>query len=380
MINSQSSGRTRVLFVITKSVWGGAQKYVYDLATSLPREEFDVAVALGGSGTLAQKLKEKNVEVFTIKNFQYSVNVFKDIGAFLELRAVFNHWKPDVVHSNSSKAGGLAGAAAFFYRTSRKPTIIFTAHGWAFHEPRSVLSLLFLRLASRLTSYLQSKIICVTNYDKESALSSNIASRQKMTVIPNGVNPIEFLPRDQAQIQLLGHTEIILIGCVAEWTLNKGLAFLLKAFNRVHSEFPDAKLCLVGWGDNEGALRSYITTLGLENMIYMVHASPAAPLMQAFDILVLPSLKEGLPYTLLEGGLGALPMVATRVGGVPEILQNNESGILVPPASENELADAILMLLKDPKLSIQIGEKARLRVQEHFMFNMMLRRTMELYR
>ena len=126
----------KILFVITKSVWGGAQRYVFDLATNLPKDQFETAVAVGGNGPLVHKLTEHNIVTSDVTNFQKSVNPFKDIAVFFELLAIYKKFQPDVIHTNSSKAGGIASAAAFVYRiTTRRPVrCIFTAHGWAFLE------------------------------------------------------------------------------------------------------------------------------------------------------------------------------------------------------------------------------------------------------
>ncbi len=134
VVRRSVSHKIKVLFVITKSVWGGAQRYVFDLATNLPKDQFETAVATGGAGPLAQKLAENHVATSDVANFQKSINPFNDVAAFFELLAIYKKFQPDVIHTNSSKAGGIASVAAFVYRiTTRRPVrCIFTAKGWAF--------------------------------------------------------------------------------------------------------------------------------------------------------------------------------------------------------------------------------------------------------
>src|SRR3989338_7976871 len=130
----------KILFVITKSVWGGAGKYVYDLATNLPKDKFDVRVAAACEGELVQKLRQAGIVCYNIKNFQRDIGVLKDIAAFFEILKLLYRFKPDIINTNSSKAGGIVGAASFIYKLQRSLApleLIFTAHGWAFNEKRS---------------------------------------------------------------------------------------------------------------------------------------------------------------------------------------------------------------------------------------------------
>ena len=114
-VAKQHVAKKRILYIITKSVWGGAQKYVYDLATHLPPEQFDIHVALGGNGQLSQKLDEAHIAVHTIPSFQKSINPLKEVFAFFELLRLLFTLKPDIIHTNSSKAGALGGLAARIY-------------------------------------------------------------------------------------------------------------------------------------------------------------------------------------------------------------------------------------------------------------------------
>lgn len=373
--------RTRILYVITKSVWGGAQKYVYDLATGLPRERFFVAVALGGDGPLATALLKADITIYPVAHFQKSINPLKDILAFFEFLRILTRFRPDVIHLNSSKAGGVGAAAVRLYNAILRHNVytLFTVHGWAFLEPRSAMSRLFRRIASRATSILANRIICISRHDEKAAHVYHMAPARKITFIPNGVHTLHVLPRDEAQRQLLGNTYPLLIGTIAEWTKNKGLTFFIDAIPSILKEYPKAVFCLVGWGEDEQLLRKTITERNLTDAIFLVQASPAAPLLAAFDIFVLPSLKEGLPYTLLEAAQAHVPIVATTVGGVPDLIMHEQHGLLVPPASSEELAEAILHLLRDHTLAQRLAQHAQEMIHERFSFARMLERTMRIY-
>ena len=141
----------KVLFVITKSNWGGAQRYVYDLATALLRENYEVAVAVGGQGLLAENLKMAGIRVVGIPHLERDVNFFKELFSTLYLWKIFKSEQPDIIHLNSSKVGGLGAIAARTLklwdswdrkgtgRAEWNPRIIFTVHGWGFNERREFI-------------------------------------------------------------------------------------------------------------------------------------------------------------------------------------------------------------------------------------------------
>lgn len=384
----ENGQRKKILYVITKSVWGGAQRYVFDLATNLPKDQFDVAVALGLQqenkyGLLETKLKDANISIYFIKNFQKSVNPFKDIYAFWELYKTCRQFQPNIIHTNSSKAGGITSASAFLYQllSGNQILTIFTVHGWAFLEPRARWQLFLIRIASKLTASLHNKIIVVSTTDQTLSKVYNIAPSEKVILIHNGVNLDDFFSRDHAQQDLLGKTSNFLIGTIAERTKNKGLVFLLDAVPKIIKRV-SAQFCLIGWHEKKeekDVLREKIMKLELENVVFLASKYPAALYLKAFDIFVLPSLKEGLPYVLLEAGMAGLPVVATRVGGIPDIIENGKSGILVDPASPDQLADAVIKLSKDKNLREQMGQELQKRIKQDFSFASMLQKTIALY-
>ena len=380
--HTQNTKRKKVLFVITKSVWGGAQRYVFDLATNLPREQFETAVAVGGDGPLKEKLSVCNMPVHTITGFQKSINPLKDVRAFFELLSVYRQVNPDIIHTNSSKASGIASFAAYIYRvtTGRRIQRVCTVHGWAFLETwRPVWQRFFIRILSIVTARLHDTIIVISEYDHKAALSYNVASASKVTFIHNGVGAETFLTRQEAQQDLFGTTYPLVIGSIAEWTKNKGLEYLIAAMPAVLETYPEAKLCLVGWGEDHLKLETCILKLDLKNSVFLVSKSPAAPYLKAFDVFVLPSLKEGLPYVLLEAGLAEVPMVASSVGGIPEIIKNTATGILVPPQSPEEIAKAVVALLKNKNLCQKITLSMKEHIQKNFSLGVMVQDTLRVY-
>ncbi|OGZ47230.1 MAG: hypothetical protein A3J54_01330 [Candidatus Ryanbacteria bacterium RIFCSPHIGHO2_02_FULL_45_13b] len=386
-IKMQNGQRTKILFVITKSVWGGAQRYVFDLATNLPQNQFDVAVACGPSlrtttDSLIDRLQKNHTTTHSIQYFQKSINPLKELFSFFEILSLCFRFQPDIIHSNSSKAGGIAGIAALLYQfISQKPVKrIFTVHGWAFMETwRPQWQRVFIRMASKITALLHHHIIVISKSDYDATATYNVTPKHKVTLIHNGIGAMEFLPRKNAHQEFFDRELPFVIGTIAEWTKNKGLTYLIEALPAVLKEFSEVTLCLVGWGEEHLTLKTYISKFKLDKNVLLISKSPAAPYLKAFDVFVLPSLKEGLPYTILEAGLAELPVIATRMGGVPDIIEHETRGLLVDTASPQQLSNAIIKLARDKHLRDTYGKALHTHVTQAFSLETMLTKTIELY-
>ena len=303
--------KKKVLFVITKSNWGGAQRYVYDLATHLPKDKFNAAVALGGNGRLAQKLQEAGTMLYHRTSLERDISVGKDIRSFFELYRLFKKEKPDVVHLNSSKAAGLGALAA---RAANVPHIIFTAHGWPFWEQRNTVARALIWFFSWLTALLSHTVIVISDYDLRVARRMPFVSR-KTTRIYNGINlPVTFGPGDIIRRAFPAGARII--GTIGELNKNKNQQALIEQAK----DNPNMFVAIVGEGETRRTLEEKIKKDGLESRVKLFGFVPASEALRGFDTFALPSLKEGLPYVLLEARAAGLPIVANRVGGVGEIL------------------------------------------------------------
>jgi glycosyltransferase involved in cell wall biosynthesis len=161
-----NQARRKVLFLITKGFRGGAQQYVFDLATHLPKEKFDVAVAYGSEGRLVQDLTIAGIRTLRLPSLGRDVALVSDVKSFLEILRCLRSERPDALHLNSSKAAALGALAGRLCGTKK---IIFTAHGWPFREKRHALSRGVIWLVSWFTALLSTKVICVSNADLEAA-------------------------------------------------------------------------------------------------------------------------------------------------------------------------------------------------------------------
>ncbi len=302
----------KILYVITKSNWGGAQRYVFDLATSLPHDQFEVVVALGGSGILKTKLEASGIRTIPLSSMQRDVSFFAEEKAIRELSRLFKKEKPDVVHLNSSKAGGLGAFAA---RLAGVPKIIFTAHGWPFWEQRNFVARGLIRYFSWLTSFFSHTTIVISDFDKNVAVHMPFV-KKKITRIYNGIGPMDFGSGDI--IRSAFPTGVHIMGTIGELTHNKNQRVLIEEAKNDSSMY----VAIVGEGELRTELEGKIKEYGLGDRVKLFGFLPARDVLKGFDTFVLPSLKEGLPYVLLEARAAGLPIVANRVGGVGEILDN----------------------------------------------------------
>lgn len=374
--------KTKVLFVITKSNFGGAQKYVYDLAVGLPKDKFDVVVALGGIGTLSYKLQGQNIRTIQIFSLKRDVNVVKDVFSFFEMWATFISEKPDVVHLNSAKAGGIGALAA---RLSGVPKIIFTAHGWAFNEERPELQRSIITFFSCITVLLSHKTIAVSEAIKNDTKKWPAVSK-KILVIKNGVKAPIFYSREEARIHLFALANVhvpekaFVVGSITELHRNKGLQYSIEAFSKLTSKNPSFYYLILGGGEEEEALSAFILRLGLQKHVFLLgYVEEAVRFLPAFDIFVLPSIKEGLPYVILEAGLASLPTIATNIAGIPEIIEDKKTGILIAPQDTEAISVAVESLCNSPEIRIKLGNALNEKVLKDFSFERVLSDTSEIY-
>jgi glycosyltransferase involved in cell wall biosynthesis len=373
----ESPTKQKVLLVITKSNFGGAQRYVFDLATNLPKDRFEVKVAFGQSGRLKDELEKAGIETIQIDGLERDINLFAEIKVFRSLYTLFKKEKPDVVHLNSSKIGGLGALAG---RLARIPKIIFTGHGWAFNEDRSWLSKKIILFLHWITILLAHTTIAVSNKTAQDVTWLPFV-KNKIVTIYNGVLPCTFLSKAAARHHLLPSLQdSIWIGTLAELHPTKGLLYAIEAMRSVVKEFPNAHYVILGEGEQRKTLEEKITALDLNNNIHLLgYINNAKEYLQAFDIFLLPSISEALPYTIVEAGFAQLPIIATNVGGIPEIITHENTGLLIPSKNPTAIDKAIRHLLSDYAEKSQLAQNAHKEIIGKFTIEKMISDLIKLY-
>lgn len=373
--------KKKVLFLITKSNFGGAQRYVYDLAVGLPPEDFEAIVALGGDGPLAARLKADGIRVISIPSLQRDVSLVKELQAFRDIAAIVKDEKPDVFHINSSKAGALGALIGRIYGVSN---IVFTAHGWAFNEDRPAWQRFILKYIHWLTVLLSHHTIAVSHEVKRQLDWPLV--QNKMTVIYNGREITGLYSRDEARAQLIKveprlekYSNDLWSMTIAELHPIKRHGAVIKAMKEMKRLSPHHRHLIIGDGEEEAKLRHLITKWELEEQVFLLgRIEEAARYLKAADIFILASRSEAMPYAVIEACLAGRPIIATAVGGIKEIIENESSGLLVPPLDDAGLVKAIVRLSTDPALASRLANGAKDRA-DHFRFEDTLRHTVALY-
>lgn len=372
------SAMKKILFCITKAEAGGAQKYVFDMAIAAQSEGFHVAVASEQNGYLREALKETGIAFHEIKNSGRDIHFAKDTKLFWELFRLIRREKPDILHLHSSKIGAMGALAG---KMAGVPRILFTAHGWAFNDPRPQWQKIIIARIAQSAARFQDAIICVSEYDKKRARELNIAPEEKLTVIHNGIDisAKTLLPRAQARARLgLGEKEFV-VGVIANFYKTKSLDTLVLA--AISARTAQAKFVIIGEGPERKKIEHLIAKYKLENRVILTGALPnAAAYLKAFDVFALTSKKEGLPYALLEAMAAKLPCIAGAVGGIPEIIRDGENGILITHLTPGKLGDAIAGIAQNKKHARELGMRAHATIAERFSLEEMTRKTIALYR
>lgn len=378
----KTTRKIKVLFVITKSNWGGAQKYVYDLATGLPRDKLEVAVVLGGTGVLLDKLRTAGIRTISMPTLKRDINPLNDFSSFTFLFKLFKTERPVVVHLNSAKASGLGALAG---RLAGVPKIIFTAHGWAFNEDRYLFSRILIKTFSWVTVMLTHKTIAVS--DAIFRDMQWLGAQNKMVVIKNGIGPIDFLSPEAAHTRLSQlsdmefPTNAFFIGTIAELHKNKGLSYAVEAFAKITHENPLLYYFILGEGEEKEHLNTLVKYHGLRGRVFLLgFVEDASVFLKGFNAFILPSTKEGLPLVILEAGLAKLPVIATNVGGIPEIIENMKTGILVQPRDPQDIANAILSIVSNEAIqNSELGTALYTKVTRDFSIERTIAETTKLY-
>lgn len=368
----------KILFMVTKGNFGGAQRYVFDLATNLPKDQFESVVACGEGTSLRNKLKEKNIRVVELLSSQRDINIIKDIKAFFEIKKIIDQERPDILHVNSSKAGGLGALAG---RLAGVPKIIFTAHGWAFNENRSSLSKFIILCLHWITILLSHSTIAVSRKTKRD-IGSMPFVEHKIKVVHNGLEHFDLLPRAEAeQILVKKNDKQVVFFTLSELHWNKGLDTALQGIAELPSEIKEKIIYYIaGSGEERERLENLVEKLGIKDSVcFLGFVDDAKKLLSGADVFLFPSRNENLPFAILEAGYAGLPIIATSVGGIPEIIKDMQNGILIHKDNKKEVLEAITHLLNHPEKQKEFGEEIRKTVSTFFTLDKMVQETVRVY-
>lgn len=400
-----------VLHLITQAEFGGAQKYVYEIATGLT-SEFRFVVGAGEltkSHELLVRLQHAGIYTLQLSKLTRSIHPVFDLIALYQVTRIILKIKPDIIHLHTSKISIIGSLGAWlaklltrFSRTPYKPTVIYTSHGWVFSEKIPPLQKLFYRWAEKMTARFKDVIIVLSQVDRDLARQYHLGDNKTYHIVPNGIHleTSAMLSKSDARAALQStfrshyphhpfdtKPHETWIGVVANLYENKGIDVLIRAIAQLKTSIEalgadsPVRVMILGEGAMESKLRAQIATENLDQTIFLVgRVKDAWKYLHAFDIFTLPSYKEGFPYAVLEAMDAGLPVVATRVGALPECITSHENGILVEPGDDTALASALLELIHHKDKRTLLAKAGQTTVRTSFTTEIFLDRIREIYR
>lgn len=364
------------LLHILEATQGGTRRHVLDLLPALVRQGFACDLIYSPLRYPAFRHDAELLEAQGVRCF--SIPMARGFGGKLDaqtllaLQAHFKAHSYDVVHCHSTKAGFVGRLAAPW-----KTPVVYTPHCIAFDTSLPRLQRRAARVMEKLLAPRTAHFIAVAQHEARVIWRAHLCARGRLSVIYNGIELSEFDTILHSNPKT--HRDKLTIGCFGRLTRQKNQAALLRALPTVQRAVPQAELLLVGSGEDETDLRALAARLHIEkSVIFAGEIEEARPHYLRCDIAAQPSRWEGCPYSILEAMAARLPVVATGVGGIPEVLQA-PGGVIYQAVRPDILAEQLIMLAEDKPCRLQMGLKARQRIEEHFTARQMVESTSKVY-
>ncbi|MEH1767108.1 MAG: glycosyltransferase family 4 protein [Nostoc sp.] len=356
----------KILYIITKPELGGAQGNVYNFISNFYKN-YEVHLAISTKGVLTKNVTDLGVKIHLIPNLIRSINLFNDLLAVKECSSLINKIKPDIIHAHSSKAGVVARIAGWIC----KVPVVFTAHGWGFTSGTPIKIRIVALLIEKLLAPLAKKLICVSENDRQLALSLGVGNQSSLVTVRCGINNISVAIANPPQ-------EPPRLIMVARFNEQKDQSTLLKAIAQLSNN--SIHLDLVGSGSSLEACKTLAQSLGIADQVSFLGDRTDVPnLLAQSQIFILSTHYEGLPISILEAMRAGLPIIATSINGIPEEVVHGKTGLLVPRQDVQALADALDTLIQSPETRQKMGEAGRQKFLQDFTIERMINETKTIY-
>ena len=358
-----------VIHVITRLDYGGSAQNTMLTALGHDRERFIPLVVMGvpgrwdaqgGQGATEENvrlLEKEGIRSVLIPTLGRSISPLDDMRTLWMLIRIFRRERPAVVHTHTSKAGVLGRIAAWI---AKVPAVVHTPHGHVFYGHFGPFrSWLFLQI-ERVLSAITHRLIALTEAERQDHLDRSVGKADRFAVVPSGIDRERF---GRARIQGKQQPDwfgcpldALIVGSVGWLTDIKGHEYLIAAVAKLKQDFPALHLVIIGSGDRHDALLQQAELCGLRDAVHLLgHRDDVEACLAGMDLFVLPSLNEGMGRALIEAMAAGLPVIASRVGGIPAVISHERTGLLVPPGDAGALAEALRRFLDRPEWATQLG-------------------------
>ncbi|MCB9411276.1 MAG: glycosyltransferase [Actinobacteria bacterium] len=369
----------RVLHVVGDSKFGGASVLIGRLAQAAQAQKYEVDV-LTTNKTFAQHLRNEGVGVVDLDVARRAIRPARDLSDVRKLKSFLNSRKYTVVHTHTSK-GGLVGRLAAW--SAHVPVVVHTVHGFAIHEGSSLAATRAYASLETIAATRCHRVVTVSEFHRDWAIRLGIAAADKIVAIPNGIDPRRVAypgTKAEARSELGLNQATPLVVNAGRLAPQKGLSDLLAAMTEVNAR-TGARLILAGDGPMREQLEEEARALGISEAVdFLGFRSDVGRLLRASDVVVLPSIREGLSIALLEAMAAGKPIVATAIGSNIEVTGDGTCADLVEVNAIGQIAEATVGLLRDAERAEELGALALARFNSSYQEETMLRAYMELYR
>lgn len=365
--------KIRVLRVIGRLNVGGPSIHVVNLAAGLDPDRFEHLLVIGrerrDEGSMLDYALSRNVWPHRIEEIATTFGLApRDAIALKRLVSLIRLYRPHIVHTHTAKAGLLGRVAA---RLAGAPIVVHTFHGHVLHGYFGPLPSWGLRQMERTLAWFSDRLVTVSARVKQDLIGYGIASAKKITVIPLGLDLGPFLDarsrRGEFRREMALTADAKLIGIVGRIFPIKNHALFIESAARIAAVERTARFVVVGDGTLRPALEDQARRLGIAERVVFTGWRADLPRIYAdLDVLVVSSNNEGTPVSAIEAMATSCPVVATRVGGIPDIITDEVTGRLVLPGEAEELAGAVLDLLADPEKAARLGANAMIAARQRF--------------
>ncbi len=358
----------RVLHVINTAAVGGGAEHLCQLAVHLPAHGYASEVLAGTDGPATARLRALGVPVTAWGAMRW--------GAPLALRHHLRLHRPDLLHLHGSRAGAVGALVA---RGGDAPPIVYTAHAFAFHRRLPAPLRAAAALMEQATGRAAARIICLSDGDRRAALAHHLPAG-RLALIRNGIDAARFADAAPIRADLGLADGAPVIALIARLVPQKNPLAFVRIAARIAPHAPDARFLVVGDGPLRGEVARAVHAAGLQERVLLTGVRHDIPqVLASCDIVVAPSRWEGLPLGLLEAMAAGRAVVASRLPGHAEVIEEGRSGVLVGDGDEEGFARAILALYADRARGAALGQAAHARVADAFAVTRMAAATAALY-
>ncbi len=344
------------------------------------KNKYEMEMACAPGKDLNDMVIENGMRVHEIKNFVSEAKPLKDIHALWQLYKLLKTEKYDLVHTHNSKGGFLGRLAA---KLAGVPHVIHTVHGFAFHNNETFIRRTLFYFLEKMVHNWCDAYICISKPLVDLWIKHKLAPKEKITKIYSGIEISEFASKDKREKirnELGIKDNEIAIGQVSKLWEGKGHIDIINAVPMIIKKHTNCKFFFIGDGPIRKKLELEIKKRNLEHKIFITgHRNDIPQITSALDIAVLASYYEGMGRVILEAMATGLPVVATSVGGIVDLIDNAQTGILVKPHSPKQLAQAIIKLIKDSNLRTKMGQAGVKKIDKHFSSQTMIKEIDKLY-